>query len=134
MTVFEPLVQKDVADCMVACLAMLLGISYTTALDAFPKRARVKQTGVSDSQLTRAAKRLGVVLTRVRKPNLDDVIGIMTLEREVEGAEEYHAVVVFNGSIYNPADGQVWTDIEAFCQTRRWMPMRVFVRQEETKD
>jgi hypothetical protein len=127
----EPVMQKDIADCSVACLVMLSGRSYRDVLAAFPKRARVGTEGVSDRQLMNAAKRLGCPLRYVRDGNLDGVVGILSLERVTEPGEEpsWHSVIVANGTIWNPAEGLLWPDIDAFFRARRWRPLGVFVKE-----
>lgn len=137
----EPHIQKDVADCGVACLAMLCGVSFETAMMSLPKtrrRAITNVEGMSVRQMCRAAKRMGRPLIWVAADKMaPDAIGIMGLSRPVDkskpgGNAEGHYVIYVRGTIWNPADGMWWMEADAFFKTRRWEPDGVLVRVEET--
>jgi ABC-type bacteriocin/lantibiotic exporter with double-glycine peptidase domain len=129
----EPVMQKDVADCGVACLAMLLGESYAAV------RATIRQReldGLSNRQLRRIAHRFGKPLRFIRNGDLSEMVGIVDLQRPTNperraGAWEGHYVVLIKGALYNPADGLIWTDIEAWLAHRRWELLGVFIRKED---
>lgn len=124
--VIEPFMQKAIADCTVACLKMITGLSYEQVVSAFPKRAKVTENGVKDRQLVNAAKKLGFPLKWLPKADLSDVVGILDLEREDES--DCHSVIIAKNTIYNPATGTWWTDIDAYFKTHKWKPLGVWVR------
>lgn len=131
-TVIEPCIQKDQADCGVACLAMLLGLPYQQVRDVAP--STVGHAGMSNRQLRTTARHLGHRLRYHSKID-DDDIGILDLQRPVNalrpaGEWEGHYVLFVRGVIVNPADGTLWTDPAAFCSTRRWEIVGLFSRRE----
>lgn len=131
-TVIKPCIQKDQADCGVACLAMLLGVPYQQARDVSPKT--VGHDGMSNRQIRTAAKHLGHRL-RYRAKFDDDDIGILDLQRPEEagkpwGVWEGHYALFVRGVLINPADGTIWTDVDAFCKQRRWEVVGLFSRRD----
>lgn len=134
--VLQPVMQQDIADCGVACLVMMTGLSYAQVLAAFSKRAKVSSNGMSRRQLMRAAKKLGFPLRFVKNGDLSNMVGIADLQRyanpdnPAEGYEE-HLVIVAKGVLYNPAEGLLWTDIDSYFKTRRWVPLGMYVRTED---
>lgn len=133
--VIEPVVQKDQADCGIACLAMVLGLPYQTVSAAIPKRSHVGHNGMSNRQLRNIAKRLGYPLTYIGRGRMFETVGILDLQRlsdptNSRSAWEGHYAVQLKTVLFNPADGAIWTDIDAFLKTRRWELLGVFVRQD----
>ena len=96
--------QRHKTDCSVACLAMLLGVSYEEALLAL-RLPRVLTRGVMMRQVLIAAKRLGQPLTFQRKFDLDTDTGILGV-RSPEWPHE-HLVVLKDGLIFD-TDCSVW--------------------------
>lgn len=136
---FEPTPQKDIADCGIACLRMLTGLSYAQVSAAFSSRARIAKLGATARQIRRAARMLGFPLRYVKAttPGFDaaEWVGMVDLQRPVDAAVpvgewEGHFVMGVYGVVYNPADGMVWTDVESFCRTRRWDVVGVYVRTD----
>ncbi len=68
--------------------------------------------------MIRTARRLGVVLREAKTPEDDDT-GILMVKRTYDATEE-HAVVYVKDTIFNPRDGEWWTDLEAFLRDRNW--------------
>lgn len=137
--VIEPCSQKDIADCGVAALAMLTGKGYAAVMDTIPKRWKVGSDGMSRRQMTTTAKRLACPIRFIKDGDLAGVVGILDLQRYAEESNpaagyEGHWAVVAKGVVINPADGMVWTDIDAFFKTRRWMPLGVYVRKQEDSE
>lgn len=129
----DPIMQKDAADCAVACLAMLLGVGYQQARSACPRN--VGSEGLTPRQIRNVAKKLGQPLRylKVGRFDPDNVVGVLHLQRPFVDSKDvdYHVAVIVNGVIYNPADGLIWTSAEALNKARRWEPLGVFVRQED---
>ena len=123
-TVFEPVTMKDVGDCAICCLSMLLGKTYRDILDVCPKRSgahRIHPTrdGLNIKQMCLVGKRLGFDLEYYDEPDQEHRIGILDLQRTTND-EEGHVVMFARDTIYNPADGEFWTHVDAFLHTRKW--------------
>lgn len=97
--------QRHQMDCAVACLAMLLNVSYELSLLAFRKH---EQIIVRDIQT--AARRLGVRLQFTRKFDLDTDTGILGVRSPKWDYE--HLVVLKDGLIFD-TDATVW-DADVF--------------------
>lgn len=137
--VIEPVTQKDVADCGIACLAMVLSLPYQTVSAAFPKRRKVGHNGMSNRQLQNAARKLGHPLKYINEGQMFETVGILDLQRRADPANpkstwEGHYAVQLKNVLFNPADGAIWTDIDAFLKTRRWELLGVFVRQDNERE
>ena len=115
--VIEPVFQKYGSDCAVACLSMMLGVSYPDILAATSKRAKVVHTGMSSRQIISTAKRLGMVVKyRIAPPEEDD-FGMMYLTRKDDA---HVALYLRNGYVIDPADGLTYTDVGAFLLAKDW--------------
>ena len=117
------MVQKEDWDCGVACLAMLLGRTYAEV------RARIRKypDGVSNRQMMRAAKALGQPVSH--RPHVgDEDVGILDLERETDDRWEGHFAVYAKGTVYNPASGQWWMDLDTYLKYSRYRVCGLFVR------
>ena len=117
--VIEPIMQKDAADCGVACLAMFLSIPYREARIACPKR--VGADGLSVRQLQNIAKRLGYSLSYSKLYDEED-IGILDLQRlSSDGKDtEGHFALYVKDTVYNPAQGEWWTDADTYLKESRY--------------
>lgn len=90
--------QRHGNDCSVACLAMLLGVSYENALVAIAQdEPDVCMNGVWARHLYRAAKRLGYRLTRKRVVDLETDTGLL----RVFNKKLSHLVVLKQGLIFD---------------------------------
>jgi hypothetical protein len=108
--VIEPMPMKNIGDCGIVCLAMLLGRPYADVLKASP--AKAQHVGLSTYQMRTVAKRLGVALAYT--VNVDEsAVGILDLDHE-DGVGHY--VLYAKDTIYNPAQNEWWTDVEAYLQ------------------
>ncbi len=96
--------QRHKTDCSVACLAMLLGVSYEEALLALAVPHVVKR-GVMVRQVLVAARRLGHPLRFQRQFDLDTDTGILGV-RSAKWPQE-HLVVLKDGLIFD-TDATVW--------------------------
>lgn len=112
--VFEPTVMKSVGDCGICCLRMLLGVPYEAVLAALSKKAQrtVMQDGANVLVFCNAAKRLGFTLEYHDDDFNPDYVGVLVLERTVN--DDKHMVMWSAGTIYNPADGLIYTDLETY--------------------
>lgn len=97
--------QRMNADCAVACLAMLLGVTYETALLAFRKQDQIH---VRDVQT--AARRLGQPLRFSRKVDLETDTGILGVRSPKWDYE--HLVILKDGLIVD-TDATIW-DADVF--------------------
>ena len=120
--IIEPVMQKDIYDCGVASLAMLLGLPYSevrkAASDIYKERLK---EGLDTRSMIRIAKELGHVLKSVPYPNPD-------LEPQTGILGTYdHYVMLFEGVVYNPADGLLY-DVDTYLASRkRVKPMRLLI-------
>lgn len=133
----EPVIQKSIGDCAVACLAMLLGVPYSVVLSAIPSRSRKhlhSSTGVTLRQMTNVARRLGIITRWIDNANYSNTVGILHFRRVVGKKEDGHVAILMRGVIYNPGDGLLWTDMEAFCKTTGWEPQGVMIRIDTEED
>lgn len=96
--------QRHKTDCSVACLAMLLGVSYEEALLAM-RVPQVLTRGVQMSHVRCAATRLGHHLRFQRQYDLDTDTGILGV-RSPKWPNE-HLVVLKDGLIFD-TDASVW--------------------------
>lgn len=124
---FEPTRQKTQGDCAVACLKMLLEVDYLAAVAAFPKRANVVRTGVSDKQMIAAAKKLGHRIKLVRDGDLSEVVGVLVVRR---GKTHWHDVMLAKGCVYDPDTNLFWTDVAAFLTSAEYTVCGVFMRED----
>jgi hypothetical protein len=115
--VIEPIMQKDIADCAVAALAMYLGLSYQHVFSVIPKRAHVGSEGLSRRQRQHVARKCGWRLKAKAAVDEDD-IGLLELERPDKSAR--HIAVYAKGTIYDPACGLWFTDLDAYLRERNW--------------
>lgn len=92
--------QRGSTDCGIACVAMLLGVSYETALIAFKKEP---VRGVKTREIHAAARRLGRRLHWSRKFDLETDTGLLA----VRFASTEHLVVLKEGLIVD-TDATIW--------------------------
>lgn len=102
--IIRVIAQRHIGDCSVACLAMLLQVSYEEALLAFePKRVITK--GAYVSAVKTAARRLKRTLRQRRKFDLEEDTGILVITFTDGGPR--HVVVLKEGLIID-TDSTVW--------------------------
>ena len=115
----ELIAQKDIADCGIAALAMLLNRPYVEVSEAaLALTTKPHKHGLWTSEIQRIAKRLGIVLAR-HKVLSEDATGLIILQRCTNGKNEGHVAVLFQGVIVNPADGLIW-DYAAYLARGKW--------------
>jgi ABC-type bacteriocin/lantibiotic exporter with double-glycine peptidase domain len=110
LPVIELVMQKDIADCAIAALASVLQKPYREVSDAALRVRRAPhKRGLFSSEMVRIGDALGKPLriTPKRYVDLDDrPTGVLCVRFKTSGHE--HAVVLFDGVIYNPADGLLY--------------------------
>lgn len=123
--VIEPTMQKSGFDCVVACLSMLLGVPYHDAVQAATRVDKdVLSVGLTVAEAKRTAKLLGVKMTIGSLDNLDEATGILYVKKR--GITQEHAVLMFNGTLYNPADGLLYIP-DAYFASKEWKPSKLLI-------
>lgn len=108
--------QRSLEDCAIAALAMLLGRTYEDVLDVAARVVqRPHRRGMWLTDLIAVAGELGVSLVRKRRADLDEDIGILSVETN----RGPHVVVLRAGVVIDPSDHAVWLDLEAFAMKYR---------------
>ncbi len=105
--IIEPIIQKDIADCGIACLAMVLGVPYVLASTiAREVTKKPHSTGLGTRQMLSIARKLGYAMECIKAAdvNVDEDTGILF----VGFASSEHATVLFQGVLVNPADGLLY--------------------------
>jgi ABC-type bacteriocin/lantibiotic exporter with double-glycine peptidase domain len=105
--VILPRIQRGAMDCGLCCLQTIIEQPDETIQSAALKIApRLYSSGLYLSDLQKIAKALGVRLRKVpHDPLPDDQVGILRVRLK---AGDVHYVVLFHGTIQNPADGATW--------------------------
>lgn len=101
---------------------MILGIPYVqVSAEALKIRADVGQKGLTTRQMMRVVRGLGRNLTSlpISDINLEGETGIL----DVRKGRVYHAVVLFEGVVYNPADGLLY-NLDAYLSAAKATPIR----------
>lgn len=121
-----PQIQRTSNDCMIACLAMVLSLDIPTVRIAADKAVRNHVVeGISCSEALRVARRLKKHLhaVDVASHNVpDDTVGILA----VREGRHYHALVLFNGTIYDPAEGVLW-EADSYLSVHRAKPYKLLL-------
>lgn len=108
--------QLEKADCAVACLAMMLGVSYSDVWWATSKRVRAG-AGMTDYQIMHTAKKLGCVVRWRNAPPEDDEFGMLYLTKPKTAHVALH---LRGGTVIDPADGLIYTDVKTFHTIEGW--------------
>lgn len=104
-TVIRPVRQHEPYTCAVASLSAIIGRDYEDVYDYAHKRYRHLTCGLTNRQMQAIARHFKVNLKILRTFDVQHDTGILIVARR---ATSNHAVVLFNGSIYDPMDGQLW--------------------------
>lgn len=104
MTVLKVIPQRHASDCTVACLAMLLQVSYEEALLAFDQRAIITR-GTDIKFVKAAARRLKRTLRLRRKVDLENDTGML-----IVASQNWHVdhVVILREGIIIDTDSTIW--------------------------
>lgn len=104
--ILKVIAQRHENDCGVACLAMLLGVSYENALVAIAQtEPNVCARGLYFRDLTAAAKRLGYRLTRRKQFDIEADTGILNLSSH---RWRYEHLVILREGLILETDGTLW--------------------------
>lgn len=113
--------QRGVADCGIAALAMYLGLSYEDVFAAVVTKAKPKphQGGMTCRQVQSAACRFGVRLLLRRSWDLETSCGLLTVDKIEPKPDEFsqHLVLLRFGLIFD-TDATVWEPETYFAQHR----------------
>lgn len=126
----EPIIQKDIADCAIAALAMALGRSYREVSEiAQLVGKRPHSRGLHTTEIDRIARHFGASFKRQRVVTNEDATGLLVLERGRRPKREFHIAALFQGVVINPADGLVW-DFDTFLVRGEWKAKAILERVE----
>ena len=130
-----PCLQAGPMECVIACMSMILGLPYIDVVAACQAvDPNALKTGLTAGEACRAAKRLGHVLTafaplKVPKgkrsiplEDLDDLTGILYVRK----GNAYHAVVLFEGVVFDPSYGNIW-QLASYLATHHVKPYRILL-------
>jgi hypothetical protein len=122
----EPLFQKDSGDCAICCLVMLLGKTYPEVVRATPtvycgKPWNCVKGGMTNRMMIQTAAKLGTALIQIRKFDLSEDTGILTV-RDIKAHKDSdcHAVLLSKGLIIDPMDGRLWFDADDFLRVKKY--------------
>ncbi len=123
----KPMMQVARGDCALAALHMVLGEPYETVSRVARELVdRPHDRGLYTSEIKKVAKKLGHRLTTVRISrghDFEEVTGIL-LVRFKDDSE--HAVVLFNGTLYDPSTGMLYLP-EAYFATEEARPINLLI-------
>lgn len=113
----EPIVQKNHADCVVAALAMYLGVPYRLICETIDMLGiRLGTRGLDWIQAIQIAAKLGAALDYIVIRDVDDIrdeTGIVSVEWPERRKRVSHALLLFQGVLINPSDGLIY-DLDAY--------------------
>ncbi len=111
--ILRVVLQRHDADCAVACLAMICGVSYENALVAIAQVApNVCAVGINLKDLQRAARHLGFSLRCRRNVDVEADTGVLNVCKR--GWKHDHLVVLREGLIIE-TDGLLWEQSTYFA-------------------
>jgi ABC-type bacteriocin/lantibiotic exporter with double-glycine peptidase domain len=122
----EPVMQKDIADCGVASLAMVLNVPYRiVSEEAMRIAANPHKTGLWETELEKIGRVFGARFKRVS--SADDVTGLLVVVRGKGKSLACHIVALFQGVVINPADGLLW-EYDTYLAQGKWSPASILER------
>jgi len=121
---FHPIPQRTLTDCVIASMAMILNLDYLTVAAAASKCVKGwEKSGLTTREAMRVGRALKARFTSLPASGEEDLpTGILWLRR----GNTYHAVVHFNGVVYDPSDGVVW-EPTTYLKATRYKPHRLLV-------
>lgn len=124
LPILRVVLQRHEADCAVAVLAMVLGVTYEDALVAVAAEApQVLHEGTPIAAFKRAARRLGARVSVSGTYDLDASAGVLAVN--ADSWPMTHLVVLRDGMIVE-TDGLLW-DADVFFRHYRAKPGPLFV-------
>jgi len=122
----EPIVQKDIADCAIASLAMIIGVPYRDVSErALLVCTKPHKHGMWETEITKVARNFGVTFKKAASP--EDTTGLLVVVRGKGRSSECHITALFQGIVVNPADGLLW-DLDTYLAQGRWSIAAVLER------
>ena len=119
-SIIEPTVQKSSGDCVIASIAMVLGLPYVE-VSKFAETIKPdpRESGITIREAQQIAKKLvghpfQSINPKATEIDLESDTGILWLRL----GRDYHAVVLFEGVVYNPADGLIW-NLHTYLATKK---------------
>jgi len=131
----ECIVQKNINDCAIAALAMILGQPYRKVSDVALKLCIDPHTvGMDDHDINRVAAKfkakfkLHMLMNPGVAPRVleDHPTGLLTV---IRGKKDAHVVALFQGVVINPADALIW-DLDTYVLHGGW---KLWLLQERIK-
>jgi hypothetical protein len=120
---------REPNDCAICVLAMYLGVTYEDVLREVAVRDRPYQgrQGLRLTDIERIARALGTPLRRLRKYDITNAYGILSLPR--------HVVLLRGGLIIDPEPGgaSLW-EIEDYLHAYNVRPGVLLVSRDDSKD
>lgn len=117
----EPTVQKNHSDCVVAALAMYLGVPYRLISETIDTLGiKLGMRGLDWMQAIQIAAKLGATLDYIVIRDVDDIrdeTGIVSVEWPERRKKVSHALLLFQGVLINPADGLIY-DLDAYIHDK----------------
>jgi hypothetical protein len=110
--------QKNAADCVVASLAMALGLPYEEVLVVASRlQPKVLKRGLYTIEAQLIADEFGrSLLKRKLKIDIDEDTGVLMIKMRCGRGFTEHAVFLTNGLVFAPeSDGEVW-DAETYLK------------------
>ena len=124
--IIRVVLQRHVADCSVACLAMICGVTYENALVALAQQQpNVCAQGVYLREMRAAARSLGFTLKSKRNYDLESDTGILNLSSKRWSVE--HLVVLREGLVIE-TDGTLW-DADLYLKQNRATANQLYVAE-----
>jgi hypothetical protein len=127
-SVIRVVLQRHEWDCTIACLAMLLGVDYESALVACATIKPACCEGLYLYEIQAAAEELDapLKLRRARRFNLDEDTGILHVFNLKSAT--YHVVILWRGTIIE-TDGTLWDDSSTYFASKGYRPGALLVRE-----
>lgn len=124
--------QRHSMDCLLCCLAMLLGSSYEATLLAVSKvRTDSATEGMYWTEAIAAAELLGARLKVKKRYDANDSVGIVSLSKK--GQPNQHAALLLRGTLIDPEGPDVWDDFELFEQATGWKVGTLLTHKKKQK-
>ena len=122
--VIQVIAQRTDSDCVIAVLAMYLGLSYEDVLTAAAQiDQKAHRRGLYLPQIEKTAKILGVKLRRKKSWDLETSEGILS----IEGKTYSHVVVLKAGLIFD-TNSCVW-EPSVYFLNEHYIPMLLLQRR-----
>jgi hypothetical protein len=126
----EPVINREMGDCALACLVMWTGRSYQEVISVCPPGAH--KQGMWNRDVVKAGAALGATFERKRKFNLHEDDGILMLNPVPSKGRPSHTVVLLDGMVLDPYNGRLWLDVDIYLKTERY-EIGELLREAEAK-